>query len=133
MSARRVFALPCYLLEASSLGQGRTSVGWRVAGVLLAPVLAFGCAVMLVAMSDIGGTPTCEELKAANGVGECFSGSSLQKSITLGLGWASGALAGVAALAALTFVITGRRGRLALQFAAVAIVVGGLGILIGSI
>jgi hypothetical protein len=88
---------------------------------------------MLVAMSDIGGTPTCEELEAANGVGECFSGSSLQKSITLGLGWPSGALAGVAALAALTFVITGRRARVALQFAVVAIVLGGLSILIGSI
>jgi hypothetical protein len=115
------------------LGEGGTGIAWRVVGVLLAPVLAFGCAVMLVAMSDIGGTPTCEELKAANGVGECFSGSSLQKSITLGLGWASGALAGVAAVAALAFVITGWRGRLALQFAAVGIVLGGLSILIGSI
>ena len=114
------------------MGQGRTRVAWRVVGVLLAPVLAFGCAVMLVAMSDIGGTPTCEELKAANSAGECFSGSSLQKGITLGLGWPSGALAGVAALAALAFVITGRRGRLALQLAALALVLGGLSILIGT-
>jgi hypothetical protein len=97
-------------------------------------VLAFGCAVMLVAMSDIGSTPTCEELhKAVNPSGECFSGSSLQKAITLGLGWPSGALAGVAALAALAFVITGRRGWLALQLAAVAIVLGGLSILVGSV
>jgi len=115
------------------LGQGRTRVAWRVVGVLLAPVLAFGCAVMSVAMSDIGGTPTCEELaKAADSSGECFSGSSLQKGITLGLGWPSGALAGVAALAALAFVITGRRGRLALQLAALALVLGGLSILIGT-
>ena len=130
--ARRVFALPWWALEASSLGQGRTRVAWRVVGVLLAPVLAFGCAVMLVAMSDIGGTPTCEDLEATNSAGECFSGSSLQKGITLGLGWPSGVLAGVAALAALAFVITGRRGRLALQLAALAIVLGGLSILIGS-
>lgn len=116
------------------MGQGRTRVAWRVVGVLLAPVLAFGCAVMFVAMSDIGSTPTCEELaKAANPSGECFSGSSLQKGITLGLGWPGGALSGVAALATLAFVITGRRGRLALQLAALAIVLGGLSILIGSL
>ena len=122
-------------LEASSLGHGRTSVGWRVVGVVLAPVLAFGCAVMFVAMSDIGGTPTCQEAlgSAATPSGECFNGSSLQKAITLGLGWPSGALAGVGALASLAFVITGRRGRLALQFAAVAIVLGGLSIGIGSV
>jgi hypothetical protein len=102
---------------------------------VLAPVLAFGCAVMFVAMSDIGGTPTCQEAlgNAAIRSGECFNGSSLQKSITLGLGWPSAALAGVGALAALAFVITGRRGRLALQFAAVAIVLGGLSIRIGSV
>jgi hypothetical protein len=132
MSAQRVFALPCYALGASSLGEGGTGIAWRVVGVLLAPVLAFGCAVMFVAMSDIDGTPTCEELQAANSAGECFSGSSLQKGITLGLGWPSGALAGVAALAALAFVMTGRRGRLALWLAALAIVLGGLSILIGS-
>ena len=116
------------------MGQGRTRVAWRVVGVLLAPVLAFGCAVMLVAMSDIGSTPTCEELaSAADPSGECFSGSSLQKGIALGQPRPSGALAGVAALAALAFVITGRRGRLALQLGALAIVLGGLSILIASV
>jgi hypothetical protein len=104
-----------------------------VVGVILAPVLAFGCAVMFIAMSDIGSTPTCDELaRAADPTGDCFSGSSLQKGITLGLGWPSGGLAGVAALVALAFVITGRRGRLALQLAAVAIILGGLSILIAS-
>ena len=89
---------------------------------------------MSVAMSDIGGTPTCDELiQAADRSGECFSGSSLQKGITLGLGWPSGVLAGAAALAALAFVITGRRGRLAIQLGAPAVVLGGLSILIGSI
>ena len=42
-------------------------------------------------------------------------------------------MAGVAALTAWRFVITGRRGRLALQLAAVAVVLGGLSILIGSV
>ena len=88
---------------------------------------------MFVAMSDIASTPTCEELEAANSAGECFSGSSLQKAITLGLEGTSGAIAGLAALAALSFVITGRRGRLALQLAVLAVVIGGLSILIANV
>jgi hypothetical protein len=102
--------------------------------VVLAPVLAFGCAVMLVAMSDIGSTPTCQELSLdPPAQGECFSGSSLQKAITLGLGWSGGAISGLAALAALRFVITGRAGQLVIRLAALAVLLAGLSILIGSI
>ncbi len=97
-------------------------------------MLAFGCAVMVVAMSDIGGTPTCQEMSSgsarASSDGDCYSISSLQKTITLGLGWWGGATAGLAALAALGFAITGRRGRLALWLAGLAVVLGGLSILI---
>jgi hypothetical protein len=97
-------------------------------------VLAFGCAVMLVAMSDIGGTPTCQEMSAAaasaSSDDDCFSISSLRKAITLGLGWSGGAIAGLAALAALGFAITGRRGRLALWLAGLAVLLGGISILI---
>ena len=107
---------------------------WRVVGVLLAPVLAFGCAVMFVAMSDIGGTPTCEEL--AGGELRPASASAAppfrRRSPSASVG-TSGAIAGLAALAALAFVITGRRGRLALQLAALAVVLGGLSILIVNV
>ena len=41
-------------------------------------------------------------------------------------------MAGVAALIALLFVVTGRHARLTLQLAAVAVVLGGLSILTGS-
>ena len=44
---------------------------------------------------------------------ECFDGSSTKKTISLILGWPSGVLAGLAALLALYFAATGRRGRLA--------------------
>jgi hypothetical protein len=101
---------------------------------VLAPLLAFGCAVMLVAMSDIGGTPTCDDVSLDLGAeGECFSGSSLQKAITLVFGWSGGAIAGLAALAALVFVITGRRGRLTRRLAALAVLLAGLSILIGNL
>ena len=70
---------------------------------------------MFAAMSDIAGTPTCNDVSMAAAVpsdGQCFSGSSIQKAITLGLGCASGAIAGVAALArARAFAVAGRRGR----------------------
>ncbi len=118
------------VLEVSSLDQGKASVGWRVLGVLLALALAFGCAAMVVAMSDIGSTPTCHDITVRK---ECFSGSSLQKAITIGLGWPSAAIAGLAGLVALAFAITGRRGPLALLLAAVAIVLGGLSVLIGNV
>ena len=109
-------------------------MSWRVAGILLAPVLAFGCAVMLVAMGDIRDTPTCQDLaRTPFSSGECFNGSSLQKAVTLGIGWTSAVMAGVAALIALLFVITGRYARLTVQLAVVAVVLGGLSILTGSI
>ena len=87
-------------------------------GVLLALALCFACAVMVAAMSDIAGTPTCHDISAGQAAipssGECLSGSSLQKAITLGIGWPSGVIAGLGGLVTLAFAITGRLARLAL-------------------
>jgi membrane-associated PAP2 superfamily phosphatase len=119
------------------VGQDNEDVGRRALGVLLAALLAFACVVMSAAMTDIGGTPTCHDISVGNAAipsdGECFRGSSLQKTVTLGLGWPSGMIAGVAGLIALAFAITGRRPRLALMLTALAIALGGLSILIGSV
>jgi hypothetical protein len=113
------------------------SGGWRALGVLLALALAFACAVMVIAMADIGDTPTCDDVLSGKAAlpsdNECFDGSSTQKTITLVLGWPSGVLAGIAALFALYFAATGRRGRTMLQVVAVAVVLGALSIGIGSI
>jgi hypothetical protein len=116
------------------------SGGWRVLGVILALALAFACAVMIIAMLDIGDTPRCDDaaavraeiLKEGNDA-ECFDGSSAQKAVTLVLGWASAGLAGLATLFALYFAATGRRGRELLQVVAVAVVLGALSIGIGAI
>jgi hypothetical protein len=126
---------------AAPVDEGKAGGGWRVLGVLLALALAFACAVMVIAMIDIGGTPRCDdpagiEAEARENPGEeieCFDGSSAQKVITLVLGWPSGILAGIAALVALFFAATGRQGRLLLQLTAAAIVLGVLSIVIGSI
>ena len=111
--------------------------GWRALAVILGLALAFACAVMVIAMADIGSTPTCESILAGEeqvpADGECFDGSSAQKTASLVLGWPSGVLAGIAALVALFFAGTGRHGRLLLQLTGAAILLGGASILVGSI
>lgn len=115
----------------------KASGGWRFLGVILALALAFACAVMVIAMADIGSTPTCEDVLSGAAAlpsdNECFDGSSAQKVISLVLGWPSGILAGAAALLALAFVFTGRRGALLLRLTGAAVVLGALSIGIGSI
>ncbi len=123
---------------AAPVDKGTAGGGWRALGVLLALALAFACAVMVIAMIDIGETPRCDDPAGiaealAEGENECFDGSSAQKVATLVLGWPSGILAGIAALVALFFAATGRKARLMLQLTAAAIVLGVLSIVIGSI
>jgi membrane-associated PAP2 superfamily phosphatase len=118
-------------------GEEKASGGWRALGIVLALALAFAAAVMIVAMVDIGDTPTCDDVLSGEAAlpsdRECFDGSSGQKTASLVLGWPSGVLAGVAALFALYFAATGRRGRTLMQLVGVALVLGALSIGIGSI
>jgi len=99
-------------------------------------VLAFGAAVMAVAAADIGKTPTCADVRSGKELprdGKCFDGGSTKKSISVGLMWPGAAVGGLAALLALVFTVTGRNGRRLMMVIAAAIVLSGLGILIGSI
>jgi hypothetical protein len=92
---------------------------------------------MVIAMADIGSTPTCDDVRSGAAAlpsdNECFDGSSGQKVVSLVLGWPSGILAGIAALVALMFTFTGRRGALLLRLTGLAVVLGALSIGIGSI
>ena len=123
--------------SAAAGGEEKASGGWRVLAVVLFLALAFACAVMVIAMSDIGSTPTCRDVLSGKASlpsdNECFDGSSAQKTASLVLGWPSGVLAGIAALIAIFFAATGRRGRLLVTVTGAAIVLGALSILIGSI
>ncbi len=114
---------------------GKAGGGWRALSVILFLALAFACAVMVIAMADIADTPIEEDCfpPPAGDCTEYFDGSSAQKTITLVLGWPSGILAGIAALVALYFAATGRRGRLLLQLTGAAIALGAISILIGSV
>jgi len=108
----------------------------RALGVVGFIVLAFACAVLIVAIVDIGKTPTCADVnahKAQPYQGQCFDGGSTKKVITEGLVWPGGVIAGLAALMSLMFTITGRNGRRLLAVIALAVVLSGLGLLIGSL
>jgi hypothetical protein len=125
---------------ATPADEEKASGGWRALGILLALALAFAAAVMIVAMIDIGDTPTCddragvaEEIAEEGPDAECFEGSSGQKTASLVLGWPSGVVAAFGALFALYFAATGRGGRTLLTIVGVAVALGALSIGIGSI
>jgi hypothetical protein len=122
---------------AGAPAEEKAGGGWRALGFILALVLAFACAVLVIAMADIGSTPTCDDVRSGAAAlpsdNECFDGSSTQKVVSLVLGWPSGVLAGIAALVALMFTFTGRRGGLLLRLTGAAVVLGALSIGIGSI
>jgi hypothetical protein len=106
----------------------------RALGVVFALVLAFAAAVMILVAVDIGDTPTCDDVLSGEAFSvDCFDGSSGQKTISVALAWGSGIAGAIAAFLALAFAVTGRRGRLLVQVAGLAILLGGLSILIGSV
>ncbi len=118
---------------ATDTDDGKAGGGWRLLAVLLALALAFACAVMVMVAIDIADTPLLDDCAADPTCNEYFEGSSAQKTIYVILAWPSAVLAGLAALTALFFAATGRRGRLLLQLTGAAVVLGALAIVIGSI
>jgi hypothetical protein len=109
----------------------KPSGGWRALAVLLGLALLFAGAVMIAVMVDLGDTPLKDACAKDPSCSEYFDGSDSTKTITLVLGYASGAAAVIAALLAFYFAATGRRGRLLLQLTGAAIVLGALALIIG--
>ena len=120
---------------AGGVGEGgRASGGWRALAVVLALALAFAAAVMILLAVDLGENPICEDVGGAERATEdCFDVSATQKTISMILAWPAGILGAIAALMSLYLAVTGRRGRLVLQLAGAAVVLGALSILIGSV
>jgi hypothetical protein len=87
----------------------------RVGAVILAVILAFITAVMVIAMLDINDTATCEDVAAGlalpNDDLECYDGSKTNRTISVILGLAGAAFAGLATLLALAFAVRGYGGR----------------------
>lgn len=112
----------------------RTGGGWRALAVLLALALAFAAAVMILLAVDLAEKPICADVGGAERATEdCFDVSAAQKTISTVLAWPAGILCAIAACVSLYFAATGRRGRLVLQVAGAAILLGALSILVGSV
>lgn len=109
---------------------------WRAVGVIVFVVLLLGAAIMIIAATDISGTPTCDDVTAglaAPSDGECFDGSSTQKVLSVGFGYLAGGIGALTALLAIAFTFTGRRGGLVVIGAVAAIVCAGISIGVGSL
>jgi hypothetical protein len=110
---------------------------WRALAVILFILLLVGCFIMIAAATDIAGTTLCSDVTAQfvaqHPNGSCFDGSQLQKVLSVGFGYASGGVGAIAALLALAFTITGRRGRLVAILTVGAVVLAGISILVGSV
>jgi hypothetical protein len=104
----------------------------RALGVLLALVLAFGAAVMIIAAGEIADTPTLEEVEAGEPLndGKYYDGSETSRTISTGFGYASGVVGAVGALIALYFAVTGTRGRLLVQVAVAAVILAAIALII---
>ena len=112
----------------------KAGIGLRILAVLLALVLAFGAAVMIIAATEVNDTPTTDEVTSGEeplpSDGEVFDGSEGKRSAVVALFYASGAVAALAFLLGLAFTITGRRGRWFLYAAILAILLAGIALVI---
>jgi hypothetical protein len=118
----------------SGPGPAKAGVLARVLGVIGALVLAFAAAVAIVSMLDISSlTPCYDANRDPNFTGtDCFDGSSKRKLLTLALGFPGAALAVIAFVLTLVFVVRGR----GLKQVAIAVAAGallfGLSLIVGS-
>ncbi len=123
-------------MENASTPADRGRGPWRALSALLFLLLLVGSLIVIVAMIDIAGTPTCHDVRAALAApsdGECYDGSSLQKTLSVIIGFGGGATGAIAMVSALAYTITGRRGRFVLVLTGLAIVLSGISIVVGSI
>jgi heme A synthase len=109
----------------------------RALAVILFILLLVGSFIMLAAATDVAGTTLCSDVTtqfaAQHPNGSCFDGSQLQKVLYVTFGYASGGVGAIAALSAIWFAITGRRGRLVAILSVGAVVLAGIGILVGNV
>lgn len=123
-------------METSSAPTENGGNSWRALAVILAIVLLVGSFIIIAAMVDIAGTPTCHDVElglAAPSDNSCFDGSSFQKTIALIFGFAGGGVGVIAMISAIAFTFTGRRSRLVAVLAVAAVVLAGISILVGSV
>jgi hypothetical protein len=123
-------------VESASTPAENGSGALRALAVILFLLLLLGGAIMIIAATDIAGTSLCSDITRADVLrdpnGDCFDGSSIQKVLSVVIGYAGGGVGVIAALMALAYTITARRGRLVVILTVLAILLSGLSILVGN-
>jgi hypothetical protein len=113
----------------------KPALGWRLLVALLSLILAFGAAVMIALSFELAEGPRCEQVRAGeeppDEEGECLDASKAAQAVSTVLTFASGVAGAIAFLLGIYFAFRGRAGRAVAIAAVAAIVLGGLGILIG--
>ena len=103
--------------------------------VIVALLFAFAGAVMIAVSLDLADGPRCEQVLAGeeppDEEGECLDASKSAQTISVVLTFLSGIAAAVVLIAGIFFAVTGRFGRLVAIAAGAAIVLGGIGLVIG--
>jgi hypothetical protein len=103
--------------------------------VVLALVLAFGAAVMIVLALNPDDTPRCEQFLSGEvvGGGECYDITETQQLIQNIFAIPAGIIGAAAALLALFFAATGRQGRLLVRLTGAALVLGVGAVIVGQL
>ena len=113
----------------------RVGAGPRIIAVIVALVFLLAGAVMIVVSVDLGQGPRCEQVfsgeEPPDEDGECLNDSKTAQAVTVVLTFLSGIAAALTVLAAILFAVRGRGGRLIAIAAVAAIVLGGVGLIIG--
>ena len=112
----------------------KAGAGWRLLAVVLALALAFGAAVMIILPLNPDDTPRCEQIASGEFPGgDCFDMTKTQQTIQNIIAWPAGVIGALAALMALFFAVTGRRGQLMLRLTTAAIVLGVAAVIVGQL
>jgi len=126
---------PPAVAPAGRAPSDRAGTGPRILAVIVALIFLLAGAVMIVVSVDLGQGPRCEQVfsgeEPPDEDGECLNDSKTVQTITVVLTFLSGIAAGLTVLAGILFAVRGRGGRLIVITAVAAIVLGGVGLLIG--
>jgi hypothetical protein len=117
---------------AAETGEPKATIGWRLLAVLFAIALGFAAAVMILIGLNPDDTPRCDQVALALQAGECFDVTKTQQTIQAVFAWPSGIIGAVAAIVALMFAATGRRGALMMRLAGAAIILGVIAVVVGQ-
>lgn len=117
-----------------SAGDGKASGGIRLLAIVVALLLAFGSAVMIVLPLNPDDTPRCEQVASGEEFSlECYDMTETQQLIQNIFAWPAGILGAITVLLCLYLAVTGRGLDLVRKTGIPAVVLGLIAVVIGQI